>query len=372
MSPDRKKIAFIGSRGIPANYGGFETFLEEVSKTIQQNANFQIIVVSDLEQKIKLKGLKNYFGIKILYSKYSKSKNPLLFNFDSMRKVWNADIIYCCGVGNAFSVFLPFLFRKKYITNPDGIGWKRLKYSSFGRTILKVMFMITSAFSPYIICDSKEIEKILRKKFFRKKNITTIEYGAHINKTVHLQNSVTRSILEKYNLTSMKYHLVVSRLEPENNIDTIIIGYSKNTRKFPLIIVGNISQTKYVRNLTDLQNKEVTFVGGIYDSNELNVIRSNAYSYIHGHSVGGTNPSLLEAMASKNLCVCHENEFNKGLVGKDGFYFKTSTEISSIFEKIEESNLDAMRGRVYEKIRDYYNWENITNLYISYFQKISK
>jgi rhamnosyltransferase len=232
--------------------------------------------------------------------------------------------------------------------------------------------MITSAFSPYIICDSKEIEKILRKKFFRKKNITTIEYGAHINKTVHLQNSVTRSILEKYNLTSMKYHLVVSRLEPENNIDTIIIGYSKNTRKFPLIIVGNISQTKYVRNLTDLQNKEVTFVGGIYDSNELNVIRSNAYSYIHGHSVGGTNPSLLEAMASKNLCVCHENEFNKGLVGKDGFYFKTSTEISSIFEKIEESNLDAMRGRVYEKIRDYYNWENITNLYISYFQKISK
>ena len=371
MSPDRKKIAFIGSRGIPANYGGFETFLEEVSKKIQQNTNFQIIVVSDLEQKIKMKGIKNYFGIKILYSKYSKSKNPLLFNFDSMRKVWNADIIYCCGVGNAFSVFLPFLFGKKYITNPDGIGWKRLKYSSFGRIVLKVMFVITSAFSPYIVCDSKGIEKIFRTNFFRKKNITTIEYGAHLNRTVGLQTTTIQSILEKHKLKSMQYHLVVSRLEPENNIDIIINGYTKHQRKFPLIIVGNISQTKYVRNLTDLQNKEVKFVGGIYDSNELNVIRSNAYSYIHGHSVGGTNPSLLEAMASKNLCVCHENDFNKSLIGKDGFYFKTSTEISSIFEKIEETNLDKIRESGYKKISNYYNWENIVNLYISYFQKIS-
>ena len=138
MKLERKKITFIGSRGIPTLHGGFETFVEEVSKEIQKNTDFEIVVIGDKEQKKQTKNLLTFNNIELKYSKYSKQKQPFLFYLDSLFLAWKADIIYSCGCGNAFFLFIPFLFGKIYITNPDGIGWKRLKWSSFGKTILKI------------------------------------------------------------------------------------------------------------------------------------------------------------------------------------------------------------------------------------------
>ena len=123
-----------------------------------------------------------------------------------------------------------------------------------------------------------------------------------------------QDVLQKYNLSDQKYHLIVSRLEPENNVDIIINGFCSKEREFPLIIVGKINDTEYVKLLKKISNYQVVFLDGIYNNYELEVIRANAFSYFHGHMVGGTNPSLLEAMASKNLCVCHDNEFNKRII----------------------------------------------------------
>ena len=368
--PNLKKIAFIGSRGIPANYGGFETFVEEIAKKLQRDPCFEIVVVGDYEQKIKSNNLREHLGIELLYSKYSKTKNPILFFFDSMIKSWSSDIIYCCGVGNAFAVFLPFFLRKKYVTNPDGIGWKRLKYSKLGRGVLKLMFVFTALFSPYIVCDSIGIENVFRKIFFRKTRITTIEYGAYLNKMVGAKSSKELDILQKYQLIAQKYHLIVSRLEPENKVDIIINGYCNKEREFPLIIVGKVNDTEYVKSLKKMVNKTVFFLDGIYNNYELEVVRANAFSYFHGHSVGGTNPSLLEAMASKNLCVCHNNEFNKRIIEEDGFYFKTDSDVSMVLDDIENNDYDGKRERVYCKIKGHYNWENIANKYMSYFKKI--
>ena len=364
------KVAFIGSRGIPANYGGFETFVEKIAEKLQLDPSFEIVVIGDCEQRIKTDSLREYLGIELDYSKYSKTKNPILFFFDSMMKSWKSDIIYCCGVGNAFTVFLPFIFRKKYVTNPDGVGWKRLKYSKLGRKFLKLMFVFTALFSPYIVCDSFGIENIFRKIFFRKKHITTIEYGADLNKMVNVNSSKELAVLQKYNLVAQQYHLIVSRLEPENNIDVIVSGYCDKSRKFPLIIVGKINDTEYINSLRKMANRKILFLDGIYNHYELAVVRANAFSYFHGHMVGGTNPSLLEAMASKNLCVCHENEFNKRIVEEDGFYFKTNSEVSLVLEDIENNNYNSKREGVYCKIKEYYNWDNITDKYLSYFKKI--
>lgn len=364
------KVAFIGSRGIPANYGGFETFVEEIARKLQQDSFFEITVIGDCEQKIKSNNLSSYSGIELLYSKYSKTKNPLLFFFDSMIKSWKSDVIYCCGVGNAFAVYLPFICRKKYVTNPDGIGWKRLKYSKIGRKILKLMFVFTALFSPYIVCDSVGIENIFRKMFFRTKNVTTIEYGAYLNKMVGILSSNELAVLQKYNLVSQKYHLIVSRLEPENNVDIIINGYCNKKYKFPLVVVGKLSNTKYVNLLKNIANRQVFFLDGIYNNQNLEVVRANAFSYFHGHMVGGTNPSLLEAMASKNLCICHDNEFNKRIIEEDGFYFKTHLDVSDILTDIEKNNYTSKKEKVYDKIINYYNWENIADQYISYFKRI--
>ena len=165
MPEKRKQIAFIGSRGIPALHGGFETFVEELTKEIKKNTTFEILVVGDKFQKQQTKNLLLFNNIEIKYSKFSKQKSPIMFYLDSLLLSWKADIIYSCGCGNAFFLFIPILLRKKYITNPDGIGWKRLKWSSFGKKVLKLMFYLSAQLSPYILADSKGIEKVFREKF---------------------------------------------------------------------------------------------------------------------------------------------------------------------------------------------------------------
>jgi rhamnosyltransferase len=329
------KIAFIGSRGIPANYGGFETFVEEIAVGLSEQYNYNVVVVGDIYQKEQLNSIAEYKGVQMLYSTYSKSDQTIRFYLDSMLKVWNSDIIYSCGVGNAVFLFIPFLFTKKFVTNPDGIGWERSKWPNTSKKILKFMFYLSAKLSPYIVADSASVEQVFREEFNRKRRIKTIEYGAHLNKTIGDNSDKVKDILQKYNLESNQYHLVVSRLEPENNIDVIIRGYLKENHKFPLIIVGNIMETDFVSQLTTLKSDKVIFVGGIYNRLELEIVRSNAFSYIHGHSVGGTNPSLLEAMASKNICVCHDNKFNKEVVEGSGFYFNTEHDVSNIIKEIE-------------------------------------
>jgi len=366
------KIAFIGSRGIPANYGGFETFVEEVAVGLTKNYNHKIVVVGDCLQKIQLKEVTSYNGVEIIYSKYSKANQTIRFYLDSMLKVWDSDVIYSCGVGNAFFLFIPFLFKKKFVTNPDGVGWRRLKWSNSGKKVLKFMFYLSAKLSPYILADSVGIQQVFNKEFNRKKRINTIEYGAYLNTTIGDNSKKVEQVLSNYNLISKRYHLVVSRLEPENNVDIIIKGYIKNNNKYPLVIIGNIMKTDFVNSLIEFKSNNVLFLGGVYNRFELEVIRSNAYSYIHGHSVGGTNPSLLEAMASKNICICHENEFNKGVVKDSGFYFRDSEDLSKIITQVENGDYSHYRESVYEKIKDYFNWQNIVKLYDEYFKEISK
>lgn len=366
------KIAFIGSRGIPANYGGFETFVEEVATGLTENYNYKVVVVGDNLQKIQLRGISSYKGIEILYSNYSKANQTILFYLDSMLKVWDSDIIYSCGVGNAFFLFIPFFSNKKFITNPDGVGWKRLKWSYSGKKILKLMFYLSAKLSPYILTDSTGIQMIFENQFNRNKRIKTIEYGAYINKNINNFSEKAIKVLEKYKLNKMGYHLVVSRLEPENNIETIVMGYNQKKHQLPLIIVGNIMNTDYVNRLIKLKSNKIIFLGGIYDSFELEVIRANAFSYIHGHSVGGTNPSLLEAMASKNLCICHKNQFNYSIVEDAGFYFENEADVSKIISDIELNDYSNFKEIVYEKICTYFNWKNIVKLYSEYFEEINK
>ena len=366
------KIAFIGSRGIPANYGGFETFVEEVAVGLSEKYNYNVVVVGDSYQKEQLNAIVEYKQVQILYSRYSKSNQTIRFYLDSMLKVWNSDIIYSCGVGNAFLLFIPFLFAKKFVTNPDGIGWERLKWSYTSKKVLKLMFYLSAKLSPYIVTDSGSIEQVFKEEFNRKKQIRTIEYGAHLNKTIGDISDKSKDILQKYNLESNKYHLIVSRLEPENNIDVIINGYIKKSHKFPLIIVGNIIETDFVTHLTKLKSDKVIFIGGIYNRLELSVVRSNAFSYIHGHSVGGTNPSLLESMASKNICICHDNKFNKGIVEDFGFYFNSEEDVSNIINDIEYNNYSSYREGVFNKVKTHFNWDNIVKLYADYFKTITK
>jgi len=369
------KISIIGTRGIPANYGGFETFAEEVSKNIiKLDENVQVIVIGDKEQKEKNNALAKLDNINIIYSRYSKNVNPLMFYLDSILMSLKSDIILSCGLAGGYFSWIPKFSKAHFLTNPDGLEWKRAKWSPLKRWLLKSMEISSVKMSDYLICDSKGITQYIQEEYHYKKNLFTIEYGAYINEFIDVNNATTNKVLEQYGLKKLAYHLVVSRLEPENNVHIIIDGYNKSNSKLPLVIVGNMNDGEYVKSLKKYESTNIIFLGGIYDKNELSIIRAKAFTYLHGHSVGGTNPSLLEAMGSKNLCLCHDNIFNRETTRDSGFYFKNEQELKDIFEYVEKNeninNINKIKNDAYNLILEYYNWENIANKYLQAFNEI--
>lgn len=373
------RVGFVGSRGIPANYGGFETFVEELSLKLKENYGYEIYVVGDVEQEKTFKGMSDYKGIKLLYSSFNKGKAPNLFYLQSMLKLRKkVDVIYACGVGGAFVSVIPILLGEKVVVNPDGVGWEREKWAKWKKIILKAMFWVTAKVSTYIVNDSFGIQEIMKDKFGRKNRQITIEYGAEPNPYVDYVGNQERiqKTLERYNLEHKGYHLVVARLEPENNVETILEGYLLSKKGYPLIVVGNLKETSYVDKLKKLADKEdnIKLIGGVYGGDDLAIIRASARSYFHGHSVGGTNPSLLEAMGSKNLCVCHDNPFNRATVGEFGRYFSNYNEVAELIDWIDggeqTEEIEKNRNGVYNKVIDYFNWDNIAARYNSFFKNL--
>ncbi|SHO81449.1 Alpha-D-GlcNAc alpha-1,2-L-rhamnosyltransferase [hydrothermal vent metagenome] len=365
------KIALIGSRGIPANYGGFETFVDELSKRLVNDFNHDVIVVCDNEQRELNRGKEVLDGVKLIYSKYSKSKNAILYYYDSITlALHHSDIIYSCGPAGALFGYLVYRQDKILITNPDGLNYKRAKWSKIVQKAFKWFDYFASKNSDLVLCDSYGIEKYIKDEY-NPKATAVIEYGAYPNQFIAVENPKVESVLNRYNLIPHKYHLVVSRLEPENHLEMIIKGYKKSSREYPLIIIGN--KNKYYNKLKKISNMSILFLGGVYNSDELSIIRANALDYLHGHSVGGTNPSLLEAMASKNITICHDNNFNRE-VAKDGLFFKNSDELDMILSKIEEqpNRYSNQIDELYKRIVLYYNWGSIAKRYDKLFISMSK
>ncbi len=369
------KVVFIGAHGIPANYGGYETFAEAVSVGLVKKG-YEIVVIGDANQQKVMDNLQKYEGVELKYSKYMKKKNPLLFYLESLfMAMKESKVIYSCGSGVSYLAFIPRLLGIKFITNVDGMGWTRAKYGSRRKKLGKMMATFTAKWVEYIVFDSQGMADVYEKVFGRTKKITVIEYGAYFNKYIDVDNKLTNEVLTKYNLTKNKYHLVVGRLEPENNIETIIQGYALSDKKLPLVIVGNVMDTEFVKRIKKYENDNIRFVGGIYNKDELEIVRVNAFTYLHGHSVGGTNPSLLEAMASKNYSICHDNVFNREVIQENGNFFKNKEDVDKIINFVENDISDAqyiqMKNGVLERIKNYYNWENIVQKYDDFFRSIT-
>lgn len=365
---NRKKIriSIVGSRGIPAKYGGFETFAEEISSLLVEKG-FEVTVQCDFNSYSEI----NYKGVNLFFTSVAKSDNPLKYYFEGIRwAVKNTDIVFVTSSAGSFFYFLNFFKKKIIITNPDGLEFKRAKWSLFKRIYLKFSEMLAVKLSDYIIADSEAIKEYLFNSYKNiEKKIRVIEYGAYTN------NEFNPAILEKYKLIPNFYYLVVSRLEPENNLDTIINAFQNTTTQSPLVIVGNKINTRYVNQLISLNSSgKIHFIGGIYDKKELNALRNSCKAYIHGHSVGGTNPSLLEAMGSRNIILAHDNEFNREVTSGNQLYFNSMEQCSDKINEIEmmsEEEKERYKNLSYSMITNKYNWNNILKKYLDLLNKVN-
>ena len=374
---EKSSIAIIGSRGIPNNYGGFEYFTEVLSQNLVKKG---CTVHVSCEHPGEKNCSDTHNGVKLFYFPIKHPKSPFMgMVYEVVYDVYSlfiasfkVDQIYMLGYSAALFFFIPKLFGKKLYLNPDGLEWKRSKFTSYVKLLLKINEKMGVFWSDELITDAKGIKTYYDKKYDMESSF--IAYGADEISRVKWDNEKLPEIL-KHGITENSYYwLLVARLEPENNIHTIIESYIKSNSTKPLIIVGNFTLPEYQKQIQDILNvkskgKKIVFTGGIYDQESLNMLRQNCFGYIHGHSVGGTNPSLLEAMIMKNIILAHDNQFNREVCEDSAMYFNNVNELEKRINQIENNpeNYLELKDKAFNRVKNEYSWNKIVGQYHELF-----
>lgn len=355
------KIAIIGTRGIPNYHGGFEQFAEHFSIYLYQN-NHEVTVYNSSNHPYQEK---NYKGVNIKHCKDPENKigtfGQFIYDFNCIinTRKQNFDVILQLGY-TSNSIWHKFLPKKAIIiTNMDGLEWKRSKYSKITKYFLKVAEKWAVKSSHYLISDSKGIQKYLNNTY--QKSSTLIAYGANL-----FTNPDDR-ILLNYGVKPHSYNMLIARIEPENNIETILDGVVLSNKKQPFLVIGKNQENKFGKRLTKKYKNinNIIFLGGIYNQNHLNNLRYFSNLYFHGHSVGGTNPSLIEAMSSKALIIAHDNMFNKDILKKSGYYFTSSKDVKQILENKNKKNESTKINNNLEIINKSFRFDIINQKYLT-------
>ena len=361
------KIGILGTRGIPNYHGGFEQFAEyfatyladkghEVSVYCSGNHPYQeptfkeakLIHCTDPEDKMGTVG-------------------QFFYDLNCIRdaRKRNFDVLLQLGY-TSNSVWFKLLPKKPLIvTNMDGLEWKRSKYNKWVRKFLKVAERWAVKSSDYLISDSKGIQSYLKKSYGRDSEF--IAYGAD------LFTEQNASILSDFKIEPGAYNMLIARMEPENNIEIILDGAVNAEVKIPFLVVGKQDVNAFGKYLVEKykDHAHIQFLGGIYDLEILNNLRYYSRLYFHGHSVGGTNPSLLEAMASNTLIVAHKNDFNAAILEGEAFYFQNKEEIADYINTIRaKEDHSSYLEKNKRKIEELYSWERINQHYLDFFLQI--
>ncbi len=357
-----KKIAIIGSVGIPAKYGGFETLVEYL--TVNLSSKFLITVFCSS------KGYKNkissYNNTRLIYLPFNA--NGIQSIFYDILSIWYAlffaDVLLILGVSGC--IFLPIaklISNKKIIVNIDGLEWKREKWNYLARKFLKFSESLAVKYSDEIIADNKGVSDYVLKEYGVSAKL--IPYGGnHVSK-----RELSRETLLKYTFLAEKYVFKVCRIEPENNIEMILDAFT-NSNQLTLVMVGNWYQSDFGKNMKNLYSNisNIQLLDPIYDQDVLNEIRSNCLFYVHGHSAGGTNPSLVEAMCLGLPVVCFDVVYNVETTKGDAYYFKSSNDLSNIIRTFSKDELEKIANKMELIANEEYVWERISNLYGNLFK----
>jgi glycosyltransferase involved in cell wall biosynthesis len=356
---DKKiKLSIIGSVGLPASYGGWETLVDNIINYIGNKFDITVFCSS----KIYKKKIYKYKNVKLSYvNLYPNGFQSILYDAISLyRSNKFADFTLVLGVSGA--IFIPFIKsnKNKIIINLDGIEWKRSKWGYFTKIFLRISEFFAVKFADSIITDNKAISDYILHRYNRKSS--QISYGGDHAKKIILK----KNLAKKYNIVK-HYAFKVCRIEPENNIELVLNAFIKT--ELPLVIVGNWESSEYGRRLkkTFSRFSNINILDSIYDQSILNQIRSNAFLYIHGHSVGGTNPSLVEAMFLGLPVFAYDVSFNRHTTENKCLYFKSENELSSLILKTNKNSIHKIGYRMKQIASKKYKWRKIANQYLRLF-----
>ena len=356
-----KKVAIIGTVGVPANYGGFETLIENI---IGDNTPSDVQYTIYCSSSNYSNKIKKYKKAQLKYiSLEANGIQSIFYDIISLIKASiNNDIILILGVSGC--CFLPIyrLFsQNKLIINIDGLEHRRAKWNKWIKQFLKFSEAMAIKYADTIISDNKAIQDYVKKEYNH--DSILIAYGGdHV--FTNISTEFEFQILQKYKLTKNQYSFSVCRIEPENNIHITLEAFKQNGEI--LVFVGNWSKSDYGKKLLEQYKScpNLILLPPIYDLNILNALRKNCFAYIHGHSAGGTNPSLVEAMFFNKPILAYDVTYNRETTCNQALYFKDETELQTILNTLKQNNEGCLIGKKMLSIaQKYYTWNNIAKQY---------
>jgi glycosyltransferase involved in cell wall biosynthesis len=357
----KKKLAILGIVGVPANYGGFETLVDNLLDYLPKF--FEITVFC--ESKSYPDKLESYKGAKLIYvNKKANGAQSIIYDSVSLLKSYqNQDFILLLGVSGAIMIPLLKPFTKaKIITHIDGLEWKRDKWGWFAKRFLKFSEFLAVRFSDGVVADNKHIQEYVTSEYG--KDSFLIAYGAN-----HVGPVAPDSYQKKFSFLSSPYIFTVCRIEPENNVEMQLRAFKECEIGMPYVVVGNWNANEYGMKLYHEYSKvkNIILYNPIYEMEELNVLRSNCFFYLHGHSAGGTNPSLVEAMYLRLPVIAYGVNYNRETTFGRAMYFNNFEELKTLLLQIRELDRGQMIKDLSKLAKKNYSWKAISKKYVEMF-----
>jgi glycosyltransferase involved in cell wall biosynthesis len=361
------KIAIMGIRGIPANYGGFETFAEELAPRLVERGHD--VTVYGRSNNVKHPG-EYYRGVRLVilptiaHKYFDTVAHTFLCVLHSLKERYDAILI--CNSANSAFAWIPRLGRQKVALNVDGLEWKRQKWNKLGKMYYKFSERIATFTPNEVVTDARDIEKYYLQTY--NKHSTFIPYGAPVQR-VH-----TREVLQRLGLSPRKYVLYVSRLEPENNAHLVVRAYEKVKTDLPLVIVGDAPyNADYICELKSTKDSRIIFTGYVFGQG-YRELQSHAYFYIQATEVGGTHPALIESMGHGNCVLANDVPEHREVLSDAGWYF-TTREPDDLAGKIQllidqPQTVERYRALAVRRIEDNYTWDKVTEQYERLFSRL--
>lgn len=373
-------VFIVGSKGIPAQYGGFETFVENLTmRQESKDLKYHVSCMNNDEKEFEYNGA-DCFAVRVPVKGAPGRILHVSLVLDQVEK-WcrknptEKTIVYIlgCRIG---PLLIPHAHRLhklgvRICCNPDGLEWKRDKWNNAAKKFLRYCEACLVRCSDLAICDAKNIEGYIKQTYQSKvKRTAYIAYGADVQRS-QCSDEKLESWYRKFKIRRKQYYLIVGRFVPENNYEIMLKEFMRSKTPKDLVIISNVEKNKFYEKLLKTtgfdQDKRIKVVGTVYDPELLKKIREEAYGYLHGHEVGGTNPSLLEALASTKINLLLRVGFNEE-VGADGaFYWKKERgNLAGLIDRtdrLSEEEIAKKDGLSTKRVIDFYSWQKICREY---------
>lgn len=357
-----RRVGLMGIRGVPAHHGGFETFAERLAPYLARSG--WDVTVYCQEDEVRPAWESRWEGVRRVHIGVGPDTAVNSMRFDwacithAIRE--RAPLVLTLGYNTAVFGLRFRPARVQHVMNMDGIEWARAKWGLGAKAWLYLNDWAGCLGADHLVADHPQIARHLAGRVDKRK-VSTIPYGTD------LIEAADPSLLQAYGLTPGRYLTLIARAEPENSVLEVVQAYSARPRGMPLVVLGNYvpDRNSYHAQVMAAAGPEVKFVGAVYDHPTVNALRLHALGYLHGHQVGGTNPSLLEAMGAGNAVIAHDNRFNRWVVRDGAWYFRDAAQCAAALDELlADPVLRDRRARLNrERARTAFSWSVVLSQY---------